>query len=469
LNVRPVFLQQRASMSFSPGKLAAIIAAIPLVAVAALGGISIGASEPRYMTARIEQGDLRTILTATGTLQAVITAKVGSQLSGQIEELFVTFNDAVKQGQPMARLDSRTYEARLRGTEAALEVAEARTAMARAALERAQSEVSRATQVVAVTAARIESIGIRTERLRTASERKQELGERGAIGRVQVDDAVANLHSAMAELRSAQAERSTAEGAVRSLQATVKIAQAELTLAEANVRQLAASVDQAKTDLSNTVIRATIDGVVIGRDVERGQTVAATLEAPTLFLIAQDLRQMEVHARIDEADIGRIKLAQPAFFTVDSYPGRAFSARVSQIRKAPQLVQNVVTYTVVMSAQNSDSILLPGMTAVVQITTQQVENAVKIPNAALRYRPPQSQTRTPERAIADASPAGSKGQFVWSLGPNDTPVPVRIELGVSDSFATELVSGNLAPGQLIIVGNAAPERRGSFWALPWTP
>src|SRR5918999_6410531 len=138
-------------MNFSPRKLAAIIATILLLALAALGGMGSDASEPRYVTARVEQGSLRRVLTATGTLQAVVTAKVGSQLSGQIEELFVTFNDAVKQGQPMARLDARGYEAKLRGAEAALEVAEARTAMARAALERAQSEVSRATQVVAVT------------------------------------------------------------------------------------------------------------------------------------------------------------------------------------------------------------------------------------------------------------------------------------------------------------------------------
>jgi HlyD family secretion protein len=454
-------------MSLSAGKLAAIIVAILLLALAALGGMGSDASGPRYVTVRVEQGSLRKVLTATGTLQAVVTAKVGSQLSGQIEEVFVTFNDTVKQGQPMARLDSRTYEAKLRGSEAALEVAESRWAMARAALERAQSEASRVAQLVAVTAARIDSIGIRTEQLRTTAERKQELGQRGALGRVQVDDAVASLHSAMAELRSAEAERSAVEAAVHSFEANIKIAQADLVLAEANVRQLAAGVDQAKTDLANTVIRATIDGVVIGRDVERGQTVAATLEAPTLFLIAQDLRQMEVHARIDEADIGRIKLRQPASFTVDTYPGRSFNASVSQIRKAPQVVQNVVTYTVVLSAENSESILLPGMTAVVQITTAQVENAVKVPNAALRYRPPHGQAPTPERARADASPARSKGQLVWSLGPDQSPVPVGVEVGISDSLATELVSGDLAPGQLVIVGDAARERRGSVWGLPW--
>ena len=454
-------------MSVSPGQLAAIIAAILLVAFAAFSGIGSDASAPRYVTARVEQGSLRKVLTATGTLQAVVTAKVGSQLSGQIEEVFATFNDTVKQGQPMALLDARTYEAKLRGSEAALEVAESRGAMARAALERAQSEASRVAQLVAVTAARIDSIGIRTEQLRTAAERKQELGQRGALGRVQVDDAVASVQSALAELRSAEAERSAAESAVRSLQATVKIAQAELTLAEANVRQWAASVDQARTDLANTVIRATIDGVVIGRDVERGQTVAATLEAPTLFLIAQDLREMEVHARIDEADIGRIKLGQPVSFAVDSYPGRSFSASVSQIRKAPHVLQNVVTYTVVLSAENPESILLPGMTAVVQITTEQVANVVKIPNAALRYRLPHGQAPTPEPARGDASPARSKGQVVWSLGPDQPPVPVRVELGISDSLATELVSGDLVPGQLVIVGDAARDRRGSVWRLPW--
>jgi HlyD family secretion protein len=172
---------------------------------------------------------------------------------------------------------------------------------------------------------------------------------------------------------------------------------------------------------------------------------------------------MQVHARIDEAEIGRIKLGQPASFTVDSYPGRSFSASVSQIRKAPQVVQNVVTYTVVLSAENSDSILLPGMTAVVQITTEQVENAVKIPNAALRYRPAPGQGPTPEHARADTSPARSKGQFVWSLGPDQSPIPVRVELGISDSLATELVSGDLAAGQLVIVGDAARARRGSLW------
>jgi HlyD family secretion protein len=237
--------------------------------------------------------------------------------------------------------------------------------------------------------------------------------------------------------------------------------------AQAAERQQVAELDQARIDLARTVISAPIDGVVIGRDVDRGQTVAASLEAPTLFTIARDLRQMEVHANIDEADIGRIRLDQRASFTVDAYPGRTFAGRVAQIRKAPQLTQNVVTYIVVLSTQNTDLALLPGMTAVVSITVEEAKGVLKIPNAALRFGPPGATGAN--AASSGVALGGGQAGVVWVPGVGARPHPVQVTLGRSNESATELVDSPLLAGERVIVGMASTPQEHSWFGFSWSP
>jgi HlyD family secretion protein len=424
--------------------------------LAASNGVASRPTPPRVLTLPVAMGDITSVLKVTGSLQAVVTARVGSQLSGQIDELFVDFNDHVTKGQIMARLDSRIYQSRVRGAEATLAVAEANVQRAHAAVAKAEADIDRARDALAVATARAESIRVKVDNLKSTWERKRALGDRGVLGPSQIEDAGAAFESAAADLQGAQSERLSANSAIKATEALASIAKADLVLAQATVKKAAAELDQAETDLGRTEIRATTNGIVIGRDIEIGQTVAATLEAPTLFFIAQDLRQMEVHANIDQADIGRVRLGQAAKFMVDAYPGQLFEAKVSQIRKAPAVIQNVVTYTVILSTENPDSALLPGMTAVAQITIEEAKNVLSVPNAALRYRPQDvAVTGALSSDAADVRPRST----VWILDNDGRLTPRMIVLGHSDGLATAVTDGDLRIGQKVIVGNAPPARR----------
>jgi HlyD family secretion protein len=274
--------------------------------------------------------------------------------------------------------------------------------------------------------------------------------------------------SAAADLRAAEAQVEIAKEAVIAAEAGQVMADAELLYAEAGERQQAAELDQARIDLARTLIAAPSDGVVIGRDVDGGQTVAASLEAPTLFTIAQDLRHMEVHAKVDEADIGQIRVGQRASFTVDAYPARIFSGTVEQIRKAPEVVENVVTYTVVLSAQNADLVLLPGMTAMIQVVVEEVENVLKVPNAAVRFQLPDSAAGRPvANAAAAAVSASGSPAVIWVLGADARPRAVRVTLGRSNESMTELVDGPLRAGQRVIIGTASTSQDHSWLGLSW--
>ena len=287
---------------------------------------------PTYRTAKVERGPITATVSSTGTLNPVTSVQVGSQISGQIKELFVDFNSPVKQGQLIARIDPETFQYRVRQAEADL--------------ESARSSVSRA-QVSQIIAER-------------DLKRTKELVARNFVSPAELDRAQSTYDLAVAEVRTAQAV----------------------------VQQRAAQLATAKVDLSRTEIRAPVDGVVIKRSVDVGQTVAASLQAPELFVIAKDLRDMQVDTSIDEADVGRIRIGQRATFTVDAFPGRPFSGDVRSVRKAAQNVQNVVTYIAIVSANNDRGELLPGMTANVRIVTDTRDSVLKVPNAALRFRPP---------------------------------------------------------------------------------
>ena len=334
-----------------------------LIAVIVLVGVGAGVAyvmgqgpdgRPVYLTAVIERGKVKTMVTATGTVKAVVTVEVGSQLSGQIDELSADFNDEVQQGQPIARLDQRSFIAKLREAEATLEAARTRVLIQEAAVERARSHLATAR-------ARTNVLGAKADRAQTMLEaaerdlnRMQQLRRKSAAAERQLDQARTARDTAAAERSGAEAENTVHEQEIETAAADLHKAEAELLNARAIVEQKEAMLTLASVELDRTVIRSPIKGVVIGRNVDKGQTVAASLEAPTLFKIAQDLRKMEVHARIDEADIGRIRLGQDAMFRVDAFPDQRFTGQVTQIRKAPVVVKNVITYTVVVATHNSE-------------------------------------------------------------------------------------------------------------------
>jgi len=314
---------------------------------------------PEYRLARIERGSLTATVSASGTLSAVTTVLVGSQISGQVKELYADFNSPVKKGQLLARIDPEAYEIRVRQAEADLEAA--RTAL----LQRQSDAAAQRSQLLRARLA--------WDDAKRELDRKESLVQKGFISPAERD-------------KAAFAEQTAAE-TIRTVEAQVKSAEAQIANATAVVKQREAALAAARNDLDKTRITAPVDGVVISRQIDAGQTVAASLNAPTLFTIAQDLREMQVEVAIDESDIGRIRSDQQVTFTVDAFPARTFQGRVAQIRKAAQSVQNVVTYTVVVGTQNPSLTLVPGMTANVRIVTDQRDNVLKVPNAALRFRP----------------------------------------------------------------------------------
>ncbi|MBI4608214.1 MAG: efflux RND transporter periplasmic adaptor subunit [Candidatus Rokubacteria bacterium] len=344
-------------------------------------------STPRYRLAKVERGPLTATVSATGTLNAVITVQVGSQISGQIKELQADFNSQVKKGQVIARIDAEIFEAKVRQAQAELEAARAAVLNQQAQVERARADVENARAAQAGARAQTAKAQVAMLDAKRDLDRKSDLLRRELIAQSEKDTAQATYDSAVAQVEATRAQEQALASAIRAVEAQRKVAEAQLEAARAQVRQREAALKQAQVDLEHTVIRAPVNGVVVSRNVDIGQTVAASLQAPTLFTIAQDLTQMQVDTNVDEADIGRIRLGQRATFTVDSFPGQAFSGDVVQIRKAPQVVQNVVTYDVVVSAQNADLKLLPGMTANVRLVVDQKLSVLKVPNAALRFRP----------------------------------------------------------------------------------
>jgi HlyD family secretion protein len=358
-------------------------------------------TSPKYRLAMVEQGPLTAAVSATGNLNAVVIVQVGSQVSGQIKELLVDFNSLVKKGQVIARIDPQIFEAQVNQAKAEVETGKAAVLNQTATVEKARADVENARAALAQGKAQTAKADAALADSKRIFDRNVELFKRQLIAQADRDTAQANYEQAVAQSESARAtERALAAGIESSL-AQLRVQEAALKSARAQVDQKAAALTQAQTNLDYTTIRAPVDGVVVSRAVDVGQTVAASLQAPTLFTIAQDLTKMQVETSVDEADIGRIKLEDRATFTVDAFAGQPFSGVVTQIRKAAQVVQNVVTYTVVISVDNPGGRLLPGMTANVKLVYAEKPSVLKVPNAALRFRP----------AGADAGPtAPSRGQ-----------------------------------------------------------
>ncbi|QAU33569.1 efflux RND transporter periplasmic adaptor subunit [Janthinobacterium sp. 17J80-10] len=336
---------------------------IVLLAILAAAGYRMWAKngeQPQYKTGKVERGAITASVSASGTLSPVVSVQVGSQVSGQLKEIYADFNSEVKQGQIIARIDPETFEYRVRQAQADLDAARAQvlTQEAQVAAQQAQAAQAEVNLVEA----------------RRDLDQKQQLVDKGFISAAERDKARAIYHALGEQTNAARAQ--------------VRVAQAGKGNAQAAVKQREAALAQARIELERTAIKAPVNGIVIKRSVEKGQTVAASLQAPELFIIAESLSDMRVDTAIDESEIGRIRNGQKASFTVDAFPGRTFEGRVNQIRKSAQNVSNVVTYMVEVDAPNPRKELLPGMTANVRIVTDTRSEVWKVPNAALRFRPP---------------------------------------------------------------------------------
>jgi len=339
--------------------MAVVVVAVLTAAAAAYGWWGARNAGPGYRFGKVERGAITAAVSATGTVNPVTAVQVGSQVSGQIKEITVDFNSEVKKGQVIARIDPESFALRVNQAMADLEAARATVLTQRANVVALQAEVSRA-QVTLADAER-------------EFQRNKVLQEKNFVSAAALDKTEFAWRAAQEQVKTAEAQRAVGESQVRNVEALVKQRESQLA--------------QARVDLDRTTIRAPVDGTVVKKSVEPGQTVAASLQAPELFVIAQDLRRMQVDVSVDESEVGRVREGQPATFTVDSFPGRTFRGTVGQVRKAALVVQNVVTYTAVIATSNPNLELFPGMTANVRIVVDTRDNALKVPNAALRFRP----------------------------------------------------------------------------------
>jgi HlyD family secretion protein len=359
-----------------------------------------------YKTDKIIRGDIENGVTATGTVNAVKTVLVGTQVSGTIKQIYVDFNSPIKRGQLLARIDPTSFEAQVAQAKANLSVAQAN-------LEKAQASLMDAE--------------------RTAK-RYKELFDKELIAQSDLDTADVNVETAKAQVSASKAQISQAEAALK------------LT----------------ETNLEYTKILSPIDGIVISKNVDVGQTVAASFQTPTLFTIAQDLTRMQIDTNVDEADIGQVSVGQDVKFTVDAYPDVGFNGKVWQVRNAPITVQNVVTYDVVVQVSNPELKLKPGMTTNVSIVTARKSNVLEVPNGALKFFPREKNTAGDRSQNAPNLTQNAsntrKGSGVWVLE-KGVPKRVAVSIGMSDESYSELLSGNLAEGQEVIVGSISKETK----------
>ena len=418
-----------------------------VIGVVAAFGLNRG-TQVQHFTAKVEQGGIDDVVEATGTINAVITVQVGSQVSGTIAKLNVDFNSRVHKGDIVALIDPALFQGALLQATADWENAKANLAAAKANLEKAKAG----------------GVQAKADYDRTVA-----LSKEGVMSQQQLDLAKANFDSATAAIN----------GAI-----------ANVTQAEAQVTQKAAAVTVAQTNLNYTVIRSPIDGTVVARNVDVGQTVAASLQAPTIFTIAQDLKKMWVYAKTDESDVGNIKVGKPVSFKVDAFPKDTFHGVVAQVRMNATMVQSVVTYDTIIEFNNPDLKLFPGMTAYVTIPVATVKNVVKVPNTALRYKPPMPPEQIlatykqygieggERKAASDVAPGAAEAALastaaarapkpdsavVWKLHLDNTLEPVKVSIGITDHAYTEVgavLKGELKPGDEVVIRSVSPKTQG---------
>jgi HlyD family secretion protein len=368
-----------------------VLVILGVIALASRTFVAKESPRARYRTEAVSRGPLVASVTATGTVNPVTTVQVGTYVSGPVQAIDVDFNSRVTRGQRVAKIDPRPFELRVRQAEAAL-------ANARARLTKARADLNYKTRNLA---------------------RNRRLASEGIVS----EDTIDTIESGLEQAR------------------------ADFTLQRAEVRQAEALLEEARVNLGYTDIVSPVDGVVVSRNIDVGQTVAASFQTPVLFLIAEDLTKMQVNANVSESDIGAVREGQATTFNVDAYPDRMFSGTVVQVRNAPLNVQNVITYDVVIAADNADLALRPGMTANVEIVTGRRDHALRVPTAALRFRPPAD-----EIDAAVAAPANG-GARVWRLA-DGRPSPITVEVGLADESYTEVLSSQLTEGDRVIVATA---------------
>jgi HlyD family secretion protein len=425
---------------------------VSLVVVAAVVGAGVwgylynqsrGAA-PKYRTARVEQGPLTAAVSATGNVNAVTTVQVGSQVSGQIKELLADFNTLVKKNQIIARIDPEIFEAKVNQARADVASAQAAVMNQEAQVQKAKADVENSRAALAEARANTAKAQVAVVDARRDFDRKSELFRRELIAKSDLDSSQAAHDSALALVDAAKAKEQSLAAGIQSALAQLRVTDAQLQAARAQVDQKKAALAQAQVDLDHTTIRAPVNGVVVSRAVDVGQTVAASLQAPTLFTIAEDLTKMQVEVSVDEADIGRIKLEDRTSFTVDSFPGQTFTGLVMQIRKAALVVQNVVTYTVVVAVDNPGGRLLPGMTANVKMIVAEKPSVLKVPNSALRFRPTGSDSGPATAAPATGAEPGQGGAGRQGAGGGGRQSPEQIRerlvrgLGLSEEQQKKL-------------------------------
>ena len=404
----------------------------------------------QFRTAAAECGPIASTVSATGTPNAVVTVQVGSQVSGNILALYADFNTPVKKGQVVARIDPEIYQARVDQAKATLAAQQAAEMNAQAQIEKSRADVSSAQAAVANAQANATRSESAASDAKIKNARRVELVAEGVMSVEDGETARATYDQAVANLNAANAQVKAAQDSVSAAQAGLHVAETGLASAQAQVKQAQAALAQAQADLDHTYILAPVDGVVVSRNIDVGQTVAASLAAPTLFSIAQDLTKMQVDTNVSEADVGRVRVGMAATFTVDAYPNQIFRGAVTSIRKAAINVQNVITYDVVISVANPDLKLFPGMTANVKILIEQHDNALKIRDAALRFHP------------TGAPPNLKPGtHLVWVLDRDNQPKPVNVSLGITDGAFTEVTGGDLKEGDRVIVGSLLRQTTGT--------
>lgn len=362
-----------------------------------------------YRTARIERGDIVSTVNATGTINPISTVIVGSQLSGQVVEILADYNDIVRKDQILARLNVDQIRARHDGARADLAQSRAQAQVQEAQLVKNTSDVERAEATLADIRAQLRRADVIAADAEQTLARQTELSRRGVAAETAVQGARTQAASTSAAVDSARAQIRSAEAQLGSLRADRSVIEAQLASARAQVMQREAVIRQIEVDIRNSEIKSSIDGVVVQRSVELGQTVAASMTAPTLFLIAEDLRTMRIFANVDETDVGRVQQNQIVTFTVNAFPGQTFEGRVEQVRLGAQSVQNVVIYTAVITFENPNMVLKPGMTANLRIFTERKLGVLRVSNAALRWRPPSEANATPSTPAPQGGGLGLGG------------------------------------------------------------
>lgn len=433
------------------------LAAAIVVSAAALAWFFYWRSAPQvqYITTRVDRGNIDSVVTTTGNLNAVITVQVGSQVSGIIKALYADFNTKVKKGQLVALIDPTPFQAAVNQAKATLESAKAAALTAKRALAKAESDLTAAQAAVASQKANLVKAQSAVDLAKLEADRRQALVKLNATSQEDYDTAKANYDQAVASLDAARASVTAAEASADSAAKAIDIAEAQLQQANAMARQDEAALEQAQYYLDHTRIVAPVDGTIESRNMDVGQTVAASFQAPTIFLIAQDLTKMQVDTNVGEADVANVKVGQRATFTVDAFPGRVFAGEVFQIRQAPINVQNVITYDVVVAVSNPDLKLFPGMTANVTISTGHAENALRVPKSALRFRPRTASPSGQPAAAARKAPAEPGVQTVFVLDQGQLKAE-KIRLGMSDAAYTQVIGGALREGQELVVGMKGP-------------